>query len=116
MWNPSHASMKDQILASASEWTDDNSVKQSTPQPVGTGGQGSFEPQQIEPKQEKKTKTKWQIGENSKLGCGQLFHLFNYFEESTSLLKNMEHHMATILEKLYLLFYRMWKYNFNFYR
>lgn len=86
VWNSTRACVKNQIPASATEGESENEDKEAS----------NLQDQEVTPKQTKRRKIEdilEQVVSNS-------FNFLATFQESTALLKNMDRHMAAILEKL----------------
>jgi hypothetical protein len=92
VWNSTRACVKNQIPASATEGEDEND-EDKTP--------SDLQDREVTPKQEKKKK---KFQENLEIILEKVVSnsssFLTTFQESTALLKNMDRHMAAILEKL----------------
>jgi hypothetical protein len=92
VWNSTRACVKNQIPASAIEGEDDNDEDKSP---------SNLQDRNVIPKQEKKKK---KLQDNLEIFLDKIVSnsssFLTTFQESTALLKNMDRHMAAILEKL----------------
>lgn len=90
MWNSTRACVKNQIPASATEGGDQN----------GKDKESELEDRETTPKQKKKEKFQDKLEVILEKVVSNSSSFLATFQESTALLKNMDRHMAAILEKL----------------
>jgi hypothetical protein len=91
VWNSTRACVRNQISASAMEGEDESHEDKGSPE---------LQEPEVIPKQEKKKKFQDKLEGILEKVVSNSSSFLTTFQESTTLLKNMDMHMATILEKL----------------
>ncbi|CAA9492270.1 MAG: hypothetical protein AVDCRST_MAG96-1567 [uncultured Segetibacter sp.] len=91
IWNSTRACVKNQIPASSTEGEDENDEDK---------GSSALRDREVTPKQDKKKKFQDKLEVILEKVVSNSSSFLTTFQESTTLLKNMDRHMAAILEKL----------------
>jgi hypothetical protein len=91
VWNSTHACVKNQIPTSATKGEDERHEDKGLPK---------LQEPEVIPKQEKKKKFQDKLKGILEKVVSNSSNFLTTFQESTALLKNMDRHMETILEKL----------------
>jgi hypothetical protein len=91
VWNSTRACVRNQISASAMEGEDESHEDKGSPE---------LQEPEVIPKQEKKKKFQDKLEGILEKVVSNSSSFLTTFQESTALLKNMDRHMAAILEKL----------------